>query len=151
MNTVSSTLAVDVVREFDAPRALVFRAWSSAEHCAQWFGPRDFSVLACEVDFREGGRYRALIRAPEGTDYWFGGIYREIVEPERLVFTFAWEDEGERGLETLITVEFSDIDGKTRMRFHQTPFQSQSERDDHESGWNECFDRLAAHLARTGE
>ena len=139
---------LEITRVFDAPRSLVFKAWSSAEHCAQWFGPRDFTVPSCRVDFRVGGAYRANIRSPDGTDYWMRGIYREIVEPERLVFTFSWEEEGERGLDTLVTVLFAEQDGKTRLTFRQAPFQSISERDGHEHGWSECFERLAAYLAR---
>lgn len=142
---------LEITRVFDAPRTLVFKAWTSAAHCAHWFGPRDFTVPSCEVDFRIGGAYRANIRSPEGTDYWFHGTYREIVEPERLVFTFRWEEEGERGLDTLVTVRFAEHDGKTKLTFRQAPFQSAAERDGHESGWSECLDRLAAYLASAPE
>jgi uncharacterized protein YndB with AHSA1/START domain len=137
-----------ITRVFDAPRSLVFKAWSSSEHQVHWLGPKDFTVEYCQIDFREGGAYRACIRSPEGIDYWMRGHYREIVAPERLVFTFSWEEEGERGLETLVTATFVDEGGKTRMTFHQAPFRSLSERDGHTSGWSECFDRLAAYLAR---
>jgi uncharacterized protein YndB with AHSA1/START domain len=75
-------------------------------------------------------------------DLWLGGVFREIVAPERLVFTFAWEEEGERGLETLVTVTFADQNGKTLMTFRQAPFQSDGERDGHRYGWGSSFDRL---------
>ena len=83
----------------------------------------------------------------DGRDLWMGGVFREVVAPERLVFTFAWEEEGEGGLETLITVTFAERDGKTLMTFHQTPFQSDGERDGHQGGWTSTFDRLDEHLA----
>lgn len=138
-----------VTREFAAPRGLVFEAWSAAEHQVEWLGPKDFTVESCQVDFRVGGQYRACIRSPEGKDYWMRGTYREIVPPERLVFTFAWEEPGERGLETLVTIDFDALAaGRTRMTFRQAPFQSLSERDGHTTGWTECFDRLEAFVAR---
>ncbi len=76
------------------------------------------------------------------------GVYREIVEPDRIVFTFAWEDEkGEPGHETLVTVTFAEHDGKTKLTFHQAVFESIADRDSHREGWSECFDRLEAYLA----
>jgi uncharacterized protein YndB with AHSA1/START domain len=137
-----------ITRLFDAPASLVFKAWSSPEHQQHWLGPKDFTVLSCMIDFRPGGSYRACIRSPEGIDYRMRGTYREILAPERLVFTFSWEEEGERGLETLVTITFAEQDGKTMLRFHQAPFQSIAERDGHRGGWTECFDRLATYLDR---
>ena len=77
------------------------------------------------MDVRPGGRWRACLRSIEtGNDLWVGGVYREIVPPERLVFTFAWEEEGERGLETVVDITLTERDGKTHMTMRQTPFQS---------------------------
>lgn len=134
-----------ITRVFDAPRALVFAAWTKAEHLRHWLGPRGFTATSVEGDVRPGGAWRSCIRSPEAEDYWAHGVYREIVAPERLVFTYAWEDEG--ALETLVTVTFADEGGKTRLTFHQTPFSSVESRDGHAGGWNECFDRLGAYVA----
>lgn len=82
-----------IARVFDAPRSLVFKVWTEPQHFVRWLGPKDFAATSCQMDVRLGGTYRACIRSPEGTDYWMQGVYHEIVEPERLVFTFAWEDE----------------------------------------------------------
>ena len=136
-----------ITRTFDAPRALVFTAWSKAEHAVRWFGPKNFTVPHCKMDFRVGGAYRACICSPDGTEYWMRGFYREILKPERIVFTFAWEEEGERGRENLVTVTFAEQGDKTRMTFRQAFFESVSERDSHNEGWSECFDRLAQFLA----
>jgi len=136
-----------ITRTFDAPRALVFRAWTTPEHMVRWLGPRDFTAPSCEMDFRPGGAYRACIRAPDGKEYWMRGIYREIVEPERLVFTFSWEEEGERGRDTVITVTFGEQGGETRMTFRQAFFESVEQRDSHHEGWSECLERLAQYLA----
>lgn len=138
-----------IERVFDAPRRLVFKAWTSSEYQMHWLGPKDFTVELCEIDFRVGGKYRARIRSPEGQDYTMYGVYREIVAPERLVFTFAWEEEGERGLQTLVTIDFTDQGARTLMSFHQAPFQSLAERDGHNGGWTQCFDRLAVYLVGT--
>ena len=138
---------VVITRTFDAPRALVFKAWSAPEHWVRWLGPKNFSAPHCTMDFRAGGAYRACICSPDGKEYWMRGIYREIVEPERIVFTFSWEEEGERGRENLVTVTFAEQGDKTRMTFRQAFFESISERDSHHEGWSECLDRLAQYLA----
>jgi uncharacterized protein YndB with AHSA1/START domain len=141
-------LELTITRLLDAPRALVFKVWTQPEHVAQWWGPRGFTVLSAWMDVRPGGAYRIGMRSPEGKDYWMHGVYREVAEPERLVFTFAWQEEGERGQETLVTVSFAEEAGKTRMRFRHAGFVSVAERDGHHSGWSECFDRLGAYVLR---
>jgi uncharacterized protein YndB with AHSA1/START domain len=139
-----------ITRVFDAPRELVFEVWTKPEHQVHWMGPKDFTVPSCEIDFRVGGAYRTCIVEPTGVEYWMRGTYREIVVPEKLVFSFAWEEEGERGMENLVTLQFFDEggkdSGKTRFEFLQTPFQSIAERDSHNGGWAQCFDRLAAYV-----
>jgi len=139
-------LELVITRVLDAPPMLVYKVWTEPEHMVRWMGPKGFIAPSAKLDVREGGSYRALIRSPEGKDYWFHGIYREVVENKRLVFTFAWEEDGERGLENLITITFAEENGKTRMTFKQAPFQSVEERDGHEGGWNEAFDKLAAYV-----
>lgn len=137
-----------ITRLFDAPRHLVFQVWTQPEHFSRWLGPKDFTATCCQMDVRSGGRYRACIRSPEGSDHWMQGVYRQIVEPERLVFTFAWEDEDAQPKhQTLVTVTLADQGGKTLLTFHQAAFESVESRDSHRSGWSECFDRLEAYLA----
>src|SRR5438270_13766683 len=105
-----------VTRVFDAPRALVFKAWTQPEHAARWWGPQGFSSISCEMDVRPGGAWRRCMRSPEGTENCARGIYREIVAPQQLVFTYAWEDaSGDLGHEMLVTVTFEDVGGKTRL------------------------------------
>jgi len=136
-----------ITRTFDAPCSLMFEVWTQPEHFSRWLGPKDFTATFCQMDVRVDGTYRACIRSPEGTDHWMQGIYREIVEPERLVFSFAWEDEtGQPKHQTLVTVTFVAQKNKTRLTFHQAPFESVESRDSHQSGWSECFDRLAVYL-----
>jgi uncharacterized protein YndB with AHSA1/START domain len=138
-----------IERVFDAPRRLVFRVWTEPEHLVRWWGPHGFTLPSCRMDFRPGGAFRCLMRSPEGTDHRLRGVYREIVEPERLVFTFAWEDEeGRVGHETLVTVTFADQGGRTKLTLHQAVFESVTARDSHREGWTGTLERLAAYLAR---
>jgi uncharacterized protein YndB with AHSA1/START domain len=135
-------------RDFDAPRELVFQAWSSPEHLAHWFGPKDFTLPFCEVDFRVGGRYRLCMRSPDGKDYWVHGVYREILEPERLAFT--WERDGEddpHAGHTLVTIALEARGArKTRLTLHQATFGSEEIRDGHAHGWGEAFARLNEYV-----
>jgi len=152
--TVMSERELTITRVFDAPRQLVFKVWTQQEHFSRWLGPKDFMATSCKMDVRVGGIYRAYIRSPEGKDYWMQGVYCEIVEPERLVFTFAWEDEeGKPKHETLVTVTFLERDRKTKLTFHQAMFESVEERDSHLEGWSECLERLEEYLtnAMAGE
>lgn len=149
---MSATLADDellITRTFDAPAALMFELWSNIEHFQKWMGPEGFDCPDMQMDFRVGGKYRGMIRSKDHGENWFGGEYREIDAPNRLVFTWTW-DEGPSGeVETLITITFrEDADGKTTMTFHQTPFISVERRDAHIGGWNSLFNKLGAYAAK---
>jgi uncharacterized protein YndB with AHSA1/START domain len=136
-----------VTRIIDAPRELVFRAWTDPEHAARWWGPQGFTTISCEMDVRPGGAYRACMRSPEGTRHCRRGIYREVVMPERLVFTFAWEDaQGNPGHETVVTVTFGDIGGKTELTLHQAMFETVTARNEHQRGWTSTIERFAEYL-----
>ncbi len=134
---------LEITRVFAAPRELVFAAWTHPDHLASWFGPQGFTCSAVTVDPRPGGRWRACIRSPEGEDHWMHGVYREVRTPERLVFTFTWEAQGQ---ETLVTIGFADLDGKTEMTFAQTGFPTAAERDGHHEGWTSAFDDLTGFI-----
>jgi len=136
-----------ITRILGAPRALVFKAWTQPEHLARWWGPRGFTLPECKVDFRVGGRFYMLMRSPEGTDHRLHGTYREIAPPDRLVCTWAWEDEdGRLGHETRLTVSFAEDGEKTRLTLHQAVFESVEARDSHDDGWTTCLERFAAYV-----
>jgi uncharacterized protein YndB with AHSA1/START domain len=138
-----------IERIFDAPRSLVFKVWTEPQHLVHWYGPRGFTLPACKLDLRPGGAWRSCMLSPEGREYWVKGVFREIVELERLVFTYAHENEdGTRGHETLVTVTFADQGGKTKLTLRQAIFESVKERDSHRGGWNSSMDRLVEYLAR---
>jgi uncharacterized protein YndB with AHSA1/START domain len=141
--------ALVLTRVFDAPAALLFEVWTDPRHLMAWWGPRRHPVAQMEMDVRPGGAWRGCLRSSEnGEELWQRGTFREVAPPHRIVFTFVWEEAGERGLETLVTVTFADEGGKTRMTLRQTPFQSVAERDGHGGGWSSSFDRLEDHLAQ---
>jgi len=94
-NSAAATTAereLTIRRTFDAPRALVFRVWTEPQHLAQWSCPRGFTMIENRGELRVGGAFSACMRSPEGSDHRLRGVYREIVAPERLVFTHAWVD-----------------------------------------------------------
>ncbi len=138
-----------ITRVFDAPRDLVFDCWTDPEHLQHWQGaPRGFSVTSSESDIRPGGAFRICMRSPEGQDHWLEGHYREIVKPERLVFTHAWLDANHKpGTETLVTVTLAERNGKTELTLRQTGFTSVESRDGHEFGWTSALDVLVDYLA----
>jgi uncharacterized protein YndB with AHSA1/START domain len=145
--TASAASELVISRLFDAPRALVFRMWTDPAHAMRWWGPKHHPAVELDMDVRPGGQWRNALRSVEtGTLLWQHGVFREVVPPERLVFTFRWEEDGERGLETLVTVVFADEGGKTRLVMRQSPFVSTGERDGHTEGWSSTFERLSEHL-----
>jgi uncharacterized protein YndB with AHSA1/START domain len=132
-------------RTFDAPRALVFKAWTERERLRHWFGPKGFTINLFDGDLRPGGAWRSRMRSPQGKEYPQHGVVRDVVEPERLVFTVSWDDRPAH--EMLVTVALFERHGRTEMVFLQGVFQSIESRDSHLEGWNASFDRLEEYLA----
>ena len=136
-----------ITRIFDAPRPLVFKLWTEPEHLVRWWGPRGFTPISGRMDVRQGSRWSRLMRSPDGSVIRKHGVYRELVAPERLVLTYITDDAaGIPGPETLVTVTFTDLDGKTRLTLYQAAFQSAAVRDDHARGWTGALERFAQHL-----
>ena len=130
-------------RFFAAPPDLVFRLWTDPVHALRWWGPRDHPLTRIEMDVRPGGTWRGCLTAvADGEELWQGGRLLEIDPPRRLVFTFAWETDGERGRETVVTIDLIAEGNGTRMHFRQTPFDTIANRDGHGGGWSSTFDRL---------
>jgi uncharacterized protein YndB with AHSA1/START domain len=148
MTRSSAERELTVTRVFDAPRRLVFKMWTAPEHAARWWGPQGHDSMTCTMDVRPGGTWERRMRAPDGGRYRKFGVYREVVPPERLVFTYMTEDsKGEVDHETLVTVTFEEVDGKTRLTLHQAVFETVELRAAHHGGWTSCFERFAAYIA----
>src|ERR1700733_4780004 len=103
--TMPSDREIVMTRVFDAPRRLVFEAWTKPEHLLQWFGPRSCQLVSCELDFRVGGSWRYILRGPDGKDMVMRGVYQEIQAPERLVSTESFDDYPGESLNTLTLIE----------------------------------------------
>src|SRR5688500_6087761 len=91
--TMSTEQDLVVTRVFDAPREMVWKAWTDAEQMKRWWGPKGFTAPTCTMDLRVGGKYLHCMRSPEGQDFWSTGVYREVTAPERLVMTDSFADE----------------------------------------------------------
>lgn len=144
---------VTITRIFDAPRELVFKAWTDPKHLANWFGPRGFTNPVCEADARVGGAWHIVMRSPDGTEYPCGGVYREVVEPERLVFTnIATDKDGNPILDGLTTVIFEEHGGKTKLtlltRATAVVDYAAEYLKGMEAGWTQSLERLGEELAR---
>jgi uncharacterized protein YndB with AHSA1/START domain len=143
---------VTITRLVAAPRDLVFRAWTEPAHLARWWGPQGFTNPVCEVDARVGGELRIVMRGPDGTDYPMRGVFREVVAPERLVFTNFPVDAQDRPLmDGLTTVTFGAEGGKTRLTIatRATGLAAVAARmlEGMQAGWTQSIDRLEAYVA----
>jgi uncharacterized protein YndB with AHSA1/START domain len=139
---------VVVTRTIDASPAVVFEAWTSIEHLAEWWGPTGYSLPSSEFDFRVGGAFCHRMRGPSKGDEWLHGIFLEIVPARKLVFTFAWGGpEIATGPETIVDVTFEAQAGKTKVTLVQGAFESESATRDHTDGWSQTLDRLTVYAA----
>lgn len=150
-----------IERIFDAPRAMVFEAWTDPKHLAQWWGPEIFTTR-CELDVRPGGRFR-IVMVGLGDEYPMTGIYREVVAPERIVYESdlsgqpeSWHDKVDPARDrkkprpaypNTTTVAFEELDGKTRLTV-RTRFESAAVRElfvriGMKQGWSESLDKLS--------
>lgn len=142
-----------LTRVFAAPRALVFQAWTDPRHLAQWWGPKGFTNPVCEVDARVGGSLRIVMRAPDGAEYPMIGVFREVVAPERLVFTNIPVDaEGKPLMDGLTTVTFAEHGQGTKLTVHTRAVglvdYAARMLEGMEAGWGQSLDRLVDYVAR---
>jgi uncharacterized protein YndB with AHSA1/START domain len=146
MEAVRQKPSLSIVRRFDVEPAKVWRAWTQPEALTAWLAPSDaFSTRVLECDVRVGGRYRIVMRSPDGEDNDVSGVYREVATNRRLVFTWAWKSTPER--ESLVTVELRAADGGTELTLRHEEFADAEARDKHNQGWNACLGRLERLLA----
>ena len=153
----AATRELTITRVYDAPRALVFKMWIDPKHLAQWWGPKMFTNPVCEIDARVGGRIWIVMHGPKGSDYDIdfpmSGVFHEVVEPERLVFTAVAEDkDGNPLLTSHTTVTFEDQGGKTKLTMHAKAVgiapNAPQMLAGMEAGWNGSLDKLAEQLVR---
>jgi uncharacterized protein YndB with AHSA1/START domain len=145
--TTPSEREIEMTRLFDAPRELVFDAFTNPEHVPHWFGPRGWSVPECQIDLRPGGAWRYVLRGPNGEEMGMSGVYKEITPPERVVTTESFDDYPGESVNTLTLTE---EDGKTRYTV-TVLYPDKDTRDavlatGMSEGAAETLERLAEHL-----
>lgn len=157
--TTQTNHTLVITRIFNAPRELVWKAFSDVEMLKKWWGPRNFTSPAGTIDFRVGGKYHFCMRTPEGQDMWSTGIYQEIIPMEKIVNTDSFADKDGNVVspesygfdatfpkEMLVTLTFEDEHGKTKFTLSHEGVPSKAMHDDMQIGWNESFDKLAESL-----
>ncbi len=142
-----------ITREFDAPRELVFKAFTDPQLIPQWWGPRNLSTEVDKLDLRPGGQWRFINRDAQGNEYAFHGVYHEVLAPQRIIDTFEFEGLPETGHVTLETMKLEALPGGRARLITQSVFQSVADRDGMlqsgmEAGVNETYDRLAELLKK---
>jgi uncharacterized protein YndB with AHSA1/START domain len=155
--TESTNWELTLTRVFDAPRERVFKAWIDPQLLARWWGPRGFSTPVAELDVQPGGKLNIVMEDSEGliekgSRYPMEGVFREIVEPQRLVYEASPLMNGKPFMDTLMTVTFEEQDGKTKLTLHIlvtniTP-EAAGPLSGMEMGWNQSFDKLVEFLGK---
>ncbi len=145
MVTMPSDKEIVITRAFNAPRKLVFEAWTKPEHVKRWYGLKILTLIVCDIDLRVGGKWRYVMHSPDGNDYGFSGEYREVVPHERLVYTEEYEALPP-GHDYLVTTTFDEQDSKTTLTSKML-YKTKEDRDGHvasgmEPGMIETLDRL---------
>jgi uncharacterized protein YndB with AHSA1/START domain len=160
MNSVYKENDIVITRIFDAPRALVWKAWSDPELVMRWWGPQYFTSPSCKIDFRVGGHYLFCMRSPDGQDFWSTGVYREIDPLERIVYADSLADAQGNVVppsyygmgtdfpqEVLVSVTFEELKaGKTKLTLRQSGFRPGPMRENAIAGWGTSLDKLAESL-----
>ena len=143
-----------ITRVFDAPRELIWNAWTDPKQIAQWWGPRGFTTTIHEMDVKPGGVWRHTMHGPDGTDYPNQNVFIEVVKPERIVYSLAGGKQGDRGTQAEVTWTF-EAQGQTTKLTLRMLFPSVEARDHVVKtygaieGGNQTLDRLGEHLAKT--
>ena len=146
---ISKHKVIDIIKVFDTTPQRLFNAWTNEKDFSAWFGPEGFEVIYCKIDLRVGGIWRSGITGNEG-EFWMEGKYIEIVQNERLVFSFNDGSVNKKPeLETIVTITFSKSENKTIMKFNQSVFKTVESRDDHYRGWSSGFICLRNHLLKS--
>ena len=144
MATITTKPSLIIRRRFNAPPEKVFSAWTDPEKVKRWMGPGDVKAVSAESDPRKGGRYRWVMKSPDGEDHDVSGVYREVIPNEKLVFTWAWKSTPER--ESLVTVIIKPDGNGSLMTLQHEQFYDEAARDRHQCGWTNAMEKLDEYL-----
>lgn len=160
-NTISETERMVVTRVFDAPRELVWEAWTNPKYVMQWWGPKGFTSPFCQMDFRVGGKFLCCMRAPDGQEFWNGGQYHEIVPHEKIVSSMYFSDSKGNMVEPAVygieheaidgaydVITFEDLgNGQTKLTFVGNETTENATSSGQVEGWNQILEKFAAVVA----
>jgi len=157
---VATDREVHITRTFNAPRELVFKAWTEPGQLEQWFAPSGCEIRYVSIDLRQGGAYHSCLTTPTGYECWCRGDYLEVTPPQRIVMTMAVADEAgnmvqpvDAGMdpdwpaETIVTIDFAEDGGKTTITLHQTVSEELAKKTGAYPSWLSMFDRLESLVA----
>jgi uncharacterized protein YndB with AHSA1/START domain len=147
----SSVLAdreIIINKQLEFPRALVYRAWIDLRLSLKWWGSTGYVATHAQIDLRPGGSWSGRFRRiPDSTEQRCVGIVHDVVPNSRLIYTYAWEENGDRGPDTLVSLSFAEVSpARTKLTIHQRPFRTREERDSYKQAWDETLDRFALFL-----
>lgn len=149
MDIESRTLRMQ--RDFKASPERLFDAFTDPKHVTGWWGPEGMTTPIVEMDLREGGKWRTTIvgsyEGGEEGSYIASGVYKVIERPHRLVYSWGWVEDGQRGPDSTVDLTFTEIEGGTRLTIVHSVFETVEERDDHSGGWVSSLNCLEAYLA----
>jgi uncharacterized protein YndB with AHSA1/START domain len=136
-------------KHIEFPRELAYAAWEDLRLSLKWWGSVDHVATHAQIDLRPGGAWSGrFYRVADGTECRCVGIIHDIVPYSRMVYTYAWEERGIRGPDTLVTLSFAEVTPfRTKLTIHQRPFRTREERDSYREAWDQTLDRFAACLA----
>jgi len=160
-NTGNEKERMVITRVFDAPRALVWKAWTDPQYVMQWWGPKGFTAPVCKIDFRVGGKFLCCMKSPDGQEMWNGGEYHEIVPYEKIVYSLYFADSKGNKVEpeqlgikheavedARDVVIFEDFgNGQTKLTMIGNETMEDAKNSGQLEGWNEIFEKVAAVIA----
>jgi uncharacterized protein YndB with AHSA1/START domain len=160
-NTVNEKERMVITRIFDAPRALVWKAWTDPQYVMQWWGPKGFTAPVCKIDFRVGGKFLCCMKSPDGQEMWNGGEYHEIVPHEKIVYSLYFADSkgnkvdpAQLGIEHEAMEDARDVvifedfgNGQTKLTMIGNETMEDAKNSGQLEGWNEIFDKVAEVIA----
>jgi uncharacterized protein YndB with AHSA1/START domain len=160
-NTDSEIERMVITRVFDAPREVVWKAWTDPQYVMQWWGPKGFTAPVCKIDFREGGKFLCCMKSPDGQEFWNAGEYHEIVPLQKIVSSMYFSDaEGNKvdpahyGIEheaiedAFDVVTFEEIgNGQTRLTFTGNESMESAKESGQAEGWKQVLDKMAEVIA----
>jgi uncharacterized protein YndB with AHSA1/START domain len=160
-NTGNDTERMVITRVFDAPRELVWKAWTDSKYVMQWWGPKGFTSPFCQIDFRVGGKYLCCMKSPDGQEFWNGGEYHEIIPHEKIVSSMYFSDAqgnkveaSEYGIEHEAipdahdVITFEDLgNGQTKLTFIGNETMESAKSSGQAEGWNQILEKFSAVVA----